>query len=81
MIKTESLNIIGLKELRENVSMYADQVKKGKSLIVVKRSRPLFKIVSVDEDEALWEEVFDFNTIKKGGVKISDVLKAIRRVA
>ena len=67
-------SIIGLKELRENIENYVSQVKKGKSFVVVRKSRPVFKISPVEEDEGLWETVVDFTRIKKGGVSISDLL-------
>jgi len=66
--------IIGLKELRQDVEKYADEVKKGKSLIVVKRSKPLFKMTPVEEE---WEEVIDFTKIRKGGVEIEEVLSRL----
>jgi prevent-host-death family protein len=65
--------IIGLKELRENVVEYAQQVARGKTFIVVKQSKPLFKISPVEEDEN-WEEVIDFTKIRKGGIKIDELL-------
>jgi len=66
--------IIGLKELRYNIDKYADEVKKGKTLIVVRRSKPLFKISPPEEE---WEEVVDFTKIKKGGVDIQDILSRL----
>jgi antitoxin (DNA-binding transcriptional repressor) of toxin-antitoxin stability system len=38
-------NIIGLREFREDVQKIAEGVAKGNEYIVVKRSRPLFRIV------------------------------------
>lgn len=67
-------NIVGLKELRQNVSAYAAEIKKGKSFIVVRRSKPVFKISPPDEVE-LWEPVIDFTKIKNGGVPLKDLLK------
>ncbi len=66
-------NIIGLKALRQNMSQYAEKVKGGESFLVVKRSKPLFKITPVDQEET-WESVIDFTKIKRGGVNIDDVL-------
>lgn len=67
--------IIGLKEFRNNADAYADKVKTGQSFIVVKRSKPIFKISPITEDnEPEWEEVIDFTKITKGGVKIQDLL-------
>ncbi len=68
--------IIGLKELRENMEHYAQKVKSGVSFVVVRRSRPLFKIAPVTEDEE-WEEVIDFTKIKKGGVSAKELLSRL----
>jgi len=74
--------IIGLKELRENTDNYISEVEKGKSFIVMRKSRPVFTISPVDTwgDEGIWETVIDFNEIKKGGVPISDVIDSLRRL-
>lgn len=69
-------NIIGLKELRQNIGEYIAQVKKGKSFIVVKRSKPVLKISAPENDE-LWEKIIDFTKIKKGGVEISGLLSRL----
>jgi len=66
-------NIIGLKDLRQKMSEYSKKVKKGQSFIVVKRSKPLFKISPIEENE-IWEPVIDFTKVKKGGVDIDDLL-------
>ena len=67
-------NIIGLKELRQNVSGFAKQIQKGRSFIVVKQSKPLFKITPIKEEVEQWEEAIDFTKIKKGGVKLDELL-------
>jgi len=64
--------IIGLKDLRQKMSEYSKKIKAGESFIVVKRSRPLFKIVPIKEE--IWETVVDFTKIKKGGIDIEDIL-------
>lgn len=67
--------IIGLKELRENAEKYISEVNRGKSFIVVRRSKPVFKIAPPStEEEELWESVIDFTKIKKGGMALSDIL-------
>lgn len=68
--------IIGVKELRYNLDNYIAQVQKGKSFTIVKRSKPVFNISPVDSGE-IWEEVVDFTKIKKGGVKIEEILSRI----
>ena len=69
-------NIIGLKELRQNVEKYARDIAKGKSFIVVRRSKPLFRISPVGDEEE-WEEVVDFTKVKKGGVNIKELLSRL----
>lgn len=65
-------NIIGLRELRENVNRYARKIAKGESFIIFKHSKPLFKIGPIEEER--WEEVIDFTKIKKGGVEIDKII-------
>lgn len=73
-------NVINLKELRENVAKYATRVGRGESFIVMKRSKPLFRVCPID-DEKGWETVIDFTEIRKGGVPADEVLKKLRALA
>lgn len=75
-------NIIGFKELRENAGKYISAVEKGRVFTVVRRSKPIFKMVPVDEwgDEGKWETVVDFTKFKKGGVKAEEVLASLKRL-
>jgi prevent-host-death family protein len=70
--------IIGLKELRENTGKYIAQVSKGKSFTVVKRSKPVFKVVPVDEwgDEGVWGSLIDFRD--EGGMPAKEFLKLLK---
>ncbi len=68
--------LIGLKDLRLNMEKYANQVKAGKSFIVLKQSKPLFKLSPIDDNND-WEELINFTKIKKGGVNIDDLLSAL----
>lgn len=52
-------NIIGLKELRQNIGEYIAQVKKGKSFIIVKRSKPVLKISSPEDETDSWQETME----------------------
>ena len=70
-------NLIGLKELRENADIYISEVQKGKSFIVVRRSKPVFKLSPPDDDVGLWETVIDFTKIKKGGVGLRGLLSCL----
>ncbi|MFA4942996.1 MAG: hypothetical protein WC564_05165 [Patescibacteria group bacterium] len=69
-------NLIALKDLRLNMDKYATAVKAGQSFIVLKQSKPLFKLTPINEDND-WEEVINFTKIKKGGVNINELLAAL----
>ncbi len=69
--------IVGLKELRENIDTYISRVEKGDSFVVVRKSKPVFKISPLDDAADLWEPVIDFTKIKKGGVAIADLLSRL----
>ena len=66
--------VIELKDLKENVNRYAARVQRGESFVVSKQSKPIFKITPMSENGEQWEEAIDFRKIKKGGVKLSEVL-------
>ena len=69
--------IVGLKELRENIETYIAKVEKGGSFIVLKKSKPIFKISPLEDDGNLWEPIIDFTKLKKGGVPIADLLSRL----
>ena len=68
-------NIINLKEFRENVGKYEARIQKGDSFIVMRRSKPLFRICPVEEDG--WETIIDFTKFRKGGMPVDEVIKAL----
>lgn len=68
-------NIIGLKNLRENMVDYINRITKGESFVVFKQSKPLFRISPLQGEQ--WEEVIDFTKIKKGGVDIKEILSRL----
>jgi len=70
-------SIVGLKELRKNIDVYIAEVEKGKSFIVVRRSKPVLKISSPFDELDLWDQVIDFTKIKKGGMALGDLLSRI----
>jgi len=72
--------IVGLKELRENMGRYITKVKKGNSFVVVKKSKPVFRISPADEAEEMWETVIDFTKIKKAGVPAEEVLAYLKKL-
>ncbi len=73
-------SIIGLKDLRENTESYIAKIQKGRSFMVIKRSKPVFKISPVDVwgDEGTWETVVDFRDIDKKGISIERLMKSFK---
>jgi prevent-host-death family protein len=52
------MNIVGLKEFKQNTNEITERVSKGEKFTVVKRSKPIFSIVSPinTEDTVEWTE-------------------------
>lgn len=73
-------NIVGLKELRENMETYIKRVNEGESITVFRRSTPLFRLSPVDTEEIGWETVVDFTKINENGVPAKDVLATIKKM-
>ena len=71
--------LVGVKELRENLEKYLNRIKRGQSFIVVKRSKPVFKIVPPESEEK-WETVADFTGINKNGISARKILKELRKL-
>lgn len=71
--------IVGLKELRENIENYIAKVKTGKSFTIVRRAKPIFKIVPPETTEQ-WETVVDFTTLHKDGISGRRILNELRKL-
>lgn len=74
---------LSIKQFRNTLSSVADRVEKGETFIIIRHSKPAFKIIPFDavDDGSDWETVIDFtNSGKKKGVKIQDALKVLRRL-
>jgi len=71
---------VGLKELRENMDKYVRRVNKGESFVVLRKSKPVFTISSVDDDEDMWDTVVDFTKIRNEGVPAEEVLRALKKM-
>lgn len=75
-------SIIGLRELRENTEDYINQINKGKSFMVVRKSKPVFKLTPVDNlnGEGAWETIVDFTEFNKSGISAKDLLKRLKNI-
>lgn len=76
---TSKKNIVGLKELREDMETYISRVDKGESFTVVRRSKPIFQLAPVD-GESQWETVVDFTQFRKGGMPIDEVIARLKKI-
>lgn len=74
---TNKQNIIGLKELRENMNEFIDRIQDGEEFTVLKRSKPVFRLGPLTNTEERWEEAADFTKAKKGGVEIDEILNRL----
>lgn len=75
---TKNKRIIGLKELRENTEQYIRAIAKGASFTVVRRSRPIFTLAPISDDEGAWETVIDFTQIDPDGIPAGLLLKKMK---
>lgn len=69
-------NIIGLKELRENLGDYEKLIKAGRSFVVMKHSKPIFSIGPVEQGG--WETVVDFTRFRKDGISAKELLARLK---
>ena len=69
---------VGLKELRENMQVYEQRVRQGHSFLVMKRSKPIFKIGPVDEGG--WETIIDFTKFHKNGISAKELLARLKKI-
>lgn len=78
----KSTHIVGLKEFRTNAEKYISAVSRGKTFTVVRRSKPVFRIVSVDEwgDEGKWETILDLTKGKDKKITAGELLKQFRKI-
>ncbi len=65
---------------------YVNAVAKGKSFLVMKRSKPVFRLspvpdeIDLKDDGPGWRTVIDFTKIRKGGVPGEEVIKALDKL-
>jgi prevent-host-death family protein len=74
--------IIGFKELRENSEKYINAVDSGHSFIVVRRSKPVFKITPVDDwgDDGIWESAVDFRKLGLNSLSAKNLLSRLLKI-
>ena len=74
--KTNVNNMISFKDFRVNSEKYIKALNKGMPFIVVKRSKPIFRLEPIEES---WETLIDFTDGgKKTGMPIDKFLERIK---
>lgn len=67
--------IVPFKEFRLNAPKYIKALENGASFLVMKRSRPAFRLEPVSE---VWETIGDFSKMKAGGVSAKKLIQALK---
>lgn len=75
---TKQPKIIALKDLRLHAQSYINAVTKGESFVVVKRSRPAFRMEPIEDR---WETIADFTGINPAGVPAEDVARVLAKLS
>ena len=72
-------NLVSLKDLRLKLTNYTKRVEeKGDSFLVLRKSKPVFKIIPVED--ASWETIIDFTEIDPTGVPAKKVVEALKKL-
>lgn len=77
IIESNSPIDIGFRELRLNPDVVIQGVNKGNTYLVKRKSKPLFRIVPVEQE--VWETFIDLTEINKGGVEIKALLSQLEK--
>ncbi|MBI5412344.1 hypothetical protein HZA43_04205 [Candidatus Peregrinibacteria bacterium] len=77
--------LISIKDLRTSLSSVADAVAQGESFLVMRHSRPAFKVEPLKEEEEETMDMYGWKTIvdfteggKKKGIAAKKLLKIMR---
>ena len=72
-------NLVSLKDIRLKLTEYTKRVEEnGESFLVLRKSKPVFKIVPVETDS--WETIVNFTEIDPQGVPVNKVKQALSEI-
>lgn len=75
---------VPIKKFREKLAEYADRIEAGESFRIIRRSKPSFVVMHIDDDvdsEGKWETVVDFTDGgKKKGMPADNLLKLLKKI-
>ena len=64
---------VGIRELRQNLSVYLAKVKTGRTLTVTDRGKPVAILKPLDSDESFWQELVAAGTLIPATRSWSDI--------
>ncbi len=72
--------IVPIKDFRKNLAHFADLAEQGVEIIVIRRSKPAFKVIPLakDEEDVQWETLIDFTEEYPGGIPAEKLLKILQ---
>lgn len=70
--------IVALKDFRLNAQSYINKVAKGESFVVVKRSRPAFRMEPIEDQ---WETIADFSDLPGGGIRLEEFITRLDKLS
>lgn len=73
------MTTVGIKEFQQHASRFSKRVQQGETIIVFSRSKPVMKVVPVDDDGE-WETVIDFTEFRKGGIPLSELKQKLEEL-
>lgn len=76
-------NTLSIKQFRNNLATVADEVQAGNKFIIIRNSKPAFKVVPLSdtEEDGVWETVVDFTEGgKKKGMKAKDFFDLLDKI-
>lgn len=76
-------NTLSIKQFRNNLAAVADKVEAGSKFIIIRNSKPAFKVVPLSdtEEDEVWETVVDFTEGgKKQGMKAKDFFNLLDKI-
>jgi len=47
--------------------------------VVMKKSKPIFRLSPVNNDEGGWEEMIDFTKLRRGGIPLDELLTRLEK--
>lgn len=67
------MNRVGVRELRQNLSVYLRRVKRGESLEVTERGEPVARLVPLSTGDRYWDRLIAEGKVRPASGSIEDL--------